>query len=169
MSDINNILQYINQYGYIFLAIIVFLEYLNLPGLPAGIIMPAAGILVKYDGLNFIYTLIISVIAGLLGSFALYSLGYYCGKPILNKIQNKFPKLKKAIYKTYKYMDRYGNLGVLIARVIPVARTLISLVAGTFNVNFVKFTLYSVIGITIWNFAFIYAGYAFSYLFLKWK
>ena len=66
-------------------------------------------------------------------------------------------------------MDRYGNIGVLIARVIPVARTLISLVAGTFNVNFVKFTLYSVIGITIWNFAFIYAGYAFSYLFLKWK
>ena len=54
MADINNILQYIKQYGYIFLAIIVFLEYLNLPGLPAGIIMPAAGILVKYDGLNFI-------------------------------------------------------------------------------------------------------------------
>ena len=52
MADINNILQYINEYGYIFLAIVVFLEYLNLPGLPAGIIMPAAGILVKYDGLN---------------------------------------------------------------------------------------------------------------------
>ena len=167
MADINNILQYIKQYGYIFLAIIVFLEYLNLPGLPAGIIMPAAGILVKYDGLNFIYTLIISVISGLLGSFVLYALGHYCGKPILKKIKNKFPKLKKAIDKTYKYMDKYGNSGILIARVIPVARTLISLVAGTFNVGFVNFTLYSVIGITIWNFAFIYAGYAFSYLFLK--
>ena len=167
MADINNILQYIKQYGYIFLAIIVFLEYLNLPGLPAGIIMPAAGILVKYDGLSFIYTLIISVISGLLGSFVLYALGHYCGKPILKKIQNKFPKLKKAIDKTYKYMDNYSNNGILIARVIPVARTLISLVAGTFNVGFVNFTLYSVIGITIWNFAFIYAGYAFSYLFLK--
>ena len=167
MWDINNILQYIKQYGYIFLAIIVFLEYLNLPGLPAGIIMPAAGILVKYDGLSFIYTLIISVISGLLGSFVLYALGNYFGKPILNKIQNKFPKSKKAIDKTYKYMDKYGNGGILIARVIPVARTLISLVAGTFNVGFVNFTLYSVMGITIWNFAFIYAGYAFSYLFLK--
>ena len=129
--------------------------------------MPAAGILVKYDGLSFIYTLIISVISGLLGSFVLYALGHYYGKPILKKIQNKFPKLKKAIDKTYKYMDKYGNSGILIARVIPVARTLISLVAGTFNVGFVNFTLYSVIGITIWNFAFIYAGYAFSYLFLK--
>lgn len=167
MKDINNILQYIGQYGYIFLAIIVFLEYLNLPGFPAGIIMPAAGILVKSDGLNFIYTLIISVISGLLGSFILYALGHYCGRPLLNKLQNRFPKSKKAIDKTYKYMDRYGNVGIAIARVIPVARTLISLVAGTFNVEFIKFTLYSIIGITIWNFIFIYAGYAFGYLFLK--
>ena len=167
MKDINNILQYIGQYGYIFLAIIVFLEYLNLPGFPAGIIMPAAGILVKSDGLNFIYTLIISVISGLLGSFILYALGHYCGRPLLNKLQNRFPKSNKAIDKTYKYMDRYGNVGIAIARVIPVARTLISLVAGTFNVEFIKFTLYSIIGITIWNFIFIYAGYAFGYLFLK--
>ena len=129
--------------------------------------MPAAGILVKSDGLNFIYTLIISVISGLLGSFILYALGHYCGRPLLNKLQNRFPKSKKAIDKTYKYMDRYGNVGIAIARVIPVARTLISLVAGTFNVEFIKFTLYSIIGITIWNFIFIYAGYAFGYLFLK--
>ena len=97
--DINNMLQYIGKYGYIFLAVIVFLEYLNLPGLPAGIIMPAAGILVKSDGLNFIYTLIISVIAGLLGSFILYILAQYSGKPILSKLQNKIPKSKKAIDK----------------------------------------------------------------------
>ncbi|MBP3917340.1 MULTISPECIES: DedA family protein [unclassified Clostridium] len=165
--DINNMLQYIGKYGYIFLAVIVFLEYLNLPGLPAGIIMPAAGILVKSDGLNFIYTLIISVIAGLLGSFILYILGHYCGKPILSKLQNKFPKSKKAIDKIYKYIDKYGNIGIVVARVIPVARTLISLVAGTFNIGFIEFTLYSIIGITIWNFIFIYAGYAFGYLFLK--
>ena len=154
--DINNMLQYIGKYGYIFLAVIVFLEYLNLPGLPAGIIMPAAGILVKSDGLNFIYTLIISVIAGLLGSFILYILGHYCGKPILSKLQNKFPKSKKAIDKIYKYIDKYGNIGIVVARVIPVARTLISLVAGTFNIGFIEFTLYSIIGITIWNFIFIY-------------
>ncbi|MBX9138910.1 MULTISPECIES: DedA family protein [unclassified Clostridium] len=167
MTNINDILQYMSKYGYLFLGIIVFLEYLNLPGLPAGLIMPAAGILVKADGLNFIYTLIISVIAGLLGSFVLYALGHYCGKPILNKWENKFPKSKRAIDKIFMYIDKYGNMGILISRIIPVARTLISLVAGTFNVKLIQFTLYSAIGITIWNFVFIYAGYAFGYLFLK--
>lgn len=167
MSDINNILVYMSKYGYLFLGVIVFLEYLNLPGLPAGIIMPAAGILIKADGLNLIYTLIISVIAGLLGSFFLYAIGHYFGKPILNKWEKRFPKSKKAIDKTFKYINKYGNSGILISRLIPVARTLISLVAGTFNVNFIQFTIYSTIGITIWNFGFIYAGYAFGYLFLK--
>ena len=46
MININDILSYMDKYGYLFLAGIVFLEYLNLPGLPAGIIMPAAGILI---------------------------------------------------------------------------------------------------------------------------
>ena len=85
----------------------------------------------------------------------------------MSKWEKKFPKSQKAIDKTFMYIDKYGNLGILISRIIPVARTLISLVAGTFNVKFIQFTLYSTIGITIWNFAFIYAGYAFGHLFLK--
>ena len=76
MININDILSYMDKYGYLFLAGIVFLEYLNLPGLPAGIIMPAAGILIKSRGLNFPFTLITSVIAGLLGSWCLYAIGY---------------------------------------------------------------------------------------------
>ena len=86
---------------------------------------------------------------------------------LMHKLQNKFPKSKRAIDKTYTYIDKYGNTGIFIARLIPVARTLISLIAGTFNMEFVKFAFYSVIGITIWNFVYIYIGYAFGHLFLK--
>ena len=42
--DANSILNYLSQYGVMFIFIIVFLEYLNLPGLPAGIIMPLSGL-----------------------------------------------------------------------------------------------------------------------------
>ena len=41
--DIDAVLNYFATYGLTLLFVIVFLEYLNLPGLPAGIIMPAAG------------------------------------------------------------------------------------------------------------------------------
>ena len=42
--DIQALTQYFLQYGAVFIFVIVLLEYLNLPGFPAGVIMPLAGI-----------------------------------------------------------------------------------------------------------------------------
>ena len=47
------------------------------------------------------------------------------------------------------------------------ARTLISLVAGAFDVDFIKFIIYSTIGIAIWNCAIIYLEYGIGHLFLE--
>lgn len=163
--DIQTVLNYFTQYGLIFLFVIVFLEYMNLPGLPAGIIMPAAGILIAGRDMNFITALIVSVLAGLLGSYILYFIGYFLGKPVLDKFYQKYKKLRPSINKAISYTEKHGSKGVFIARLIPVARTLISLTVGTMRMNFLSFTIYSILGITIWNSVFIYAGYAFGYLF----
>lgn len=163
--DIQTVLNYFTQYGLIFLFVIVFLEYMNLPGLPAGIIMPAAGILIAGRDMNFITALIVSVLAGLLGSYVLYFIGYFLGKPVLDKFYQKYKKLRPSINKAISYTEKHGSKGVFIARLIPVARTLISLTVGTMRMNFLSFTIYSILGITIWNSVFIYAGYAFGYLF----
>lgn len=53
---IQELTQYFTQYGAIFVFVIVLLEYMNLPGFPAGIIMPmagvwAAGYYISLDGL----------------------------------------------------------------------------------------------------------------------
>ena len=165
--DINTILNYLNQHGIIFLFVIVFLEYLNLPGLPAGIIMPAAGILIARGSMNVWSAVIISVIAGLAGSLVLYIIGYYFGKPFLDKISSKYEKTKKPIAKLYYYLNRYGNLGVFIVRLIPVARTIISVVAGTTKLNIIPFLLYSAAGIFLWNSAFLFFGYAFGNIFFN--
>ncbi|MGL4336147.1 MAG: DedA family protein [Turicibacter sp.] len=165
--DIQTVLEYFSVYGLLFLFIIVFLEYMNLPGLPAGIIMPAAGILVARADMSFTTALIVSIIAGLLGSYVLYVMGYYLGKPLLDKYYKKYQRLQNPLDKAVNFTDKHGNKGVFVARLIPVARTIVSLTAGTFRMKFLPFTLYSICGITIWNLAYIYAGYAFGYLFLK--
>lgn len=166
MDNIQVVLEYFSKYGMWFLFIIVYLEYLNLPGLPAGIIMPAAGILVRTSGYNFMMALIVSVIAGLLGSYTLYLIGFKLGRPAVDKLCERYPKLTRSIDKANYYTDRYGDRGIVISRLIPVARTLISLVAGVFKTNVVKFTIYSTIGITAWNFAFIFSGYLFMHVLL---
>lgn len=159
MEEIKLFIDYISKYGIIVLFVIVYLEYLNLPGLPSGIIMPAGGILIARSEMNFLNALSLTIIAGLLGSYTLYWIGYYFGNAMLDKCYNKYQKIRPAVDKTMYYIDRYGDKGILLSRLIPVARTLISLVAGTTRRNFAVFTLYSTIGIAGWNFAFIFTGY----------
>ena len=165
--DIYTILDYLAQYGLLFLFVIVFLEYLNLPGLPAGIIMPAMGIIISRTNSGFITAVFVSLIAGILGSIVLYCIGYYGGFPLLEKFYNKYPKVQNYIDKIKGWNDKYGDKTNFFGRLIPVARTIISLTSGTFRCKPMKFILYSIPGIAIWNSVFILVGYAFGDLFLK--
>ncbi len=166
MDKIQIIIEYFARYGLIFLFVIIFLEYLNFPGLGAAIIMPALGIAIAKAGINFFVALGISTLAGALASYVLFALSYWFGGPILTKVYNKFPKSRKSIDKVCLYVENYGDKGVLITRLIPVGRTLIPFVAGMFRMNIIKFSIYSTLGIAIWNGVFIYAGYAFGYWFI---
>lgn len=165
MDNIQIVIEYFARYGLIFVFIIIFLEYLNFPGLGAAIIMPAIGVASAKAGISFFLALLISVIAGALASYILFGISYWFGKPILTKIYNRFPKSRKSIDKICLYIENYGDKGVLIIRLVPAVRTLIPFVAGMFRMNIIKFSIYSTIGIAIWNAAFIYAGYAFGYFF----
>lgn len=166
MDKIQIIIEYFSTYGLIFLFVVIFLEYLNFPGLGAAIIMPALGIAIAKAGINFFVALGISILAGALASYILFALSYWFGGPILTKVYNKFPKSRKSIDKVCFYVENYGDKGVLITRLIPVGRTLIPFVAGMFRMNIIKFSIYSTIGIAIWNAVFIYTGYAFGYWFI---
>lgn len=165
--DANSVINYLSQYGVIFIFVIVFLEYLNLPGLPGGVIMPLAGVWISRGDMNFPFVLILSVIAGVIGSWCLYFLGFYGGNILLEKYIKKFPKQKDYINEKLNYLRSKGHMGVFISRLIPVARTIIAIPAGILKMDFLKYTLYSALGIFIWNGVFISAGYIFGEGILK--
>ena len=75
--DISSLNNYFELYGGMAIFIVVLLEYMNLPGFPAGIIMPLAGIYAAHGGLSLFSTIAISVLAGEFGSWILYFLGMY--------------------------------------------------------------------------------------------
>lgn len=162
LMELQGAMHYLTQYGLIAVFVIVFLEYLNLPGFPAGIIMPAAGICAAQGGLSFWITLLISVLAGLCGSWMLYLLGRYGGTAFLNWFARKFPKQAPMLERTLEHIRKKGDIGVLIAKLIPAVRTIISIPSGVLRLNFGGYTLYSAIGILIWNTVFIGSGYLFS-------
>lgn len=167
MDRIYVVLDYISKYGLIFLFVIVFLEYLSIPGIPSGVIMPAGGVLVANGDYSFMIIFLLSIISGMIGSLTLYFVGYYIGNSALDWVYNKFSKSRPSIDKVLSYFDKFGERGIFICRLFPVARTLVSLIAGTVRSNIRTFIIYSVLGISIWNSLFIIIGYVTAKFFIN--
>lgn len=156
-------MQFIVEYGAVGIFIIVFLEYLNLPGFPAGVIMPLAGIWAAEGNLNFFFTILITVLAGVLGSIVLYVIGRGGGEVFLKKFYKRFPKQRPLMEDKISYLREKGFFGVFVCKLIPVARTLISIPAGIIKMDFLPYVVSSALGVTLWNLAFVGAGYFFGY------
>ena len=151
--------QYFLQYGAIFVFLIVLLEYMNLPGFPAGVIMPLAGVWAAKGNVSFILVLVLSVAAGLLGSWILYFLGRLGGEAFFRFYVKKFPKQKELIERNVEVIRRKGAYGVFVSKLVPMLRTLISIPAGMVRLNFYQYTLSSLLGVFLWNLLFVGAGY----------
>lgn len=154
--------QYFEQYGVIAVFVIVLLEYMNLPGFPAGVIMPLAGIWAANGKLSFLLTMAVSVSAGLVGSWILYFFGRMGGRVFLKKYVEKFPKQQAAIERNFEMIRQKGCVGIFLGKLIPMVRTLISIPAGVLKFDFLKYTISSALGICVWNFVFVGAGYLFG-------
>lgn len=156
---VQELTQYFVQYGAVFVFLIVFLEYMNLPGFPAGVIMPLAGVWAAKGNVSFLLVLVLSVAAGLLGSWILYFLGRLGGEAFFRFYVKKFPKQKELIERNVEVIRRKGAYGVFVSKLVPVLRTLISIPAGMVRLNFYQYTLSSLMGVFIWNLLFVGAGY----------
>lgn len=157
--ELETILHYFTEYGPFAIYVIVLLEYLNLPGFPAGVIMPLAGVFAAQGRIGFIETMVITVLAGLTGSVALYVIGRYGGEILLEKYYKHFPSQRTLIEEKIAYLKEKGCAGVFVSKLMPVVRTLISIPAGVIKMNFQKYCFSSALGVLTWNLAFVGAGY----------
>ena len=160
--EIEVIMQYFADYGPIAIFVIVLLEYLNLPGFPAGVIMPLAGIWAARGEMNFFIALLITVAAGVLGSVILYGLGRGGGEVFLKRYYKRFPKHEKLVEEKIGYLREKGCVGIFISKLVPMVRTLISIPAGVMKMNFGNYVISSALGVTVWNLVFVGAGYLFG-------
>jgi membrane protein DedA with SNARE-associated domain len=60
------------------------------------------------------------------------------------------------------WFDRYGDWAVLLGRIVPLARSFISIPAGVFRFPFWRYVVLSLIGSATWAFALVGLGYAFG-------
>ena len=152
------IIDFITQYGLIAMFLFIALEYACLP-LPSEVVLPLSGAMAVSSGRPLVLVIIISVVAGLLGSMLCYSIGYSGGNAVLDKIMNDYPKSRKGIESTRRFYRQYATISVGIGRIIPLFRTYISFMAGITKQNLSTFLLASSLGILVWNSILITLGY----------
>ncbi len=158
----SNIIQWIitfaDQLGYLGIFISVALEYACFP-ISSEILLPLIGILVYNGRLKYLFAIITSIFAGIFGSTICYIIGVFGGVPLLNYSKRKFPKTRNTIDSLNNWFSKYGKITVLLARIVPITRTYISILAGAQRLNYITFITYSSIGIAFWNTVLILIGY----------
>ena len=117
---------------------------------PSEAIMPFAGFAVSEGKLGMAGIIVAGVAGNLVGSWIAYAIGYYGGKPFVDR-WGKYVLLRPHHLETAQgWFDRWGAPVVFFGRMIPIVRTFISLPAGFGKMKFWKFTLFTVLGCIPW-------------------
>jgi len=153
----------ISSLSYVGIGFLMFLENL-FPPIPSELIMPLAGFVVQQGKMDFTLVVLAGVIGTVLGALPWFYAGRLLGEERLKKLCDRYGKWLgisgEDITKSKNWFDRYGNKAVLLCRLVPGVRTLISIPAGIGNMNIIPFLIYSTIGTTLWVLLLTYAGFA---------
>ena len=144
------------------IALIIFAECGLLIGffLPGDTLLFISGLLVAkgtFDVNIFVAILILSV-AAFVGNMVGYGIGYKGGPLVFERPNAKFFK-HEYVAKSAAFFDKYGKAAVILARFVPVVRTVATVMAGVSKMNFRIYAIYSAIGGFIWVAGVTVAGY----------
>ena len=148
--------------GYLGIGLLMFLENL-FPPIPSELIMPLAGFNIAMGKMEFLPTISVGVFGTVIGALPWYYLGKQLGEKRIKKLADRYGKWlqisAKDIDKAKYWFDRYGERAVLIGRLVPGVRTLISLPAGMAAMPIITFLIYTTIGTIFWVSLLTYGGY----------
>ena len=130
-----------------------------MPFLPGDSLLFAVGLIASTTGQIDIYTIIpLLVLAALLGDNVNYFIGKKFGDFIQSKERILFLK-KSHIEDTEKYFAENGGKTVILARFIPIVRTIAPFVAGAGEMKYRTYLLYCITGAFIWVSSITLLGY----------
>jgi membrane-associated protein len=146
--------------GIVAIGAIIFAETGLLIGffLPGDTLLFAAGFFAAQGRISLTLTLVTIVLAAFFGNIAGYEIGKRNGKRIFSKEDSVFFH-KKYIESAEDFYARHGGKTILLARFIPIVRTLAPLMAGTAKMNYRSFLIYNFFGALLWGVSITLVGY----------
>jgi membrane-associated protein len=155
----------LSSFGALGIAVVMFAETGLLIGffLPGDSLLFTAGLLCASGAsdvvqLSLWQVLIASVAGALLGAQAGYVIGRRGGPALLARSRSR--KLHEGAERAAELLERYGHAkAVVLARFIPVVRTVLNPLAGALNVPLRTFTIWQTAGGVVWAVGLVLGGY----------
>lgn len=159
---IEMISRFMEDGGVIAVAFLMLIENV-FPPIPSEIVMPLAGFTAARGEMNLVLAIIAGWFGSLCGAFFWFWVGKKVGDARLKRWAARHGRIlalsPKEIDQADKWFDKHGGKAVLIGRLVPGIRTLISVPAGISGMDIGRFLLFSSIGTAIWTTFLALAGY----------
>ncbi|MGP0100798.1 MAG: DedA family protein [Solirubrobacteraceae bacterium] len=118
---------------------------------PSEVTLLFAGVAVHQGWMSFPLAVLAATAGNLLGSLLAYALG-------ASRLLAGVPGARVGLQRWEGLFERYGTRAVFVARLLPLARTFVSLPAGARRVPLATFVALTTIGCALWAAAFVLAG-----------
>ena len=156
------VVRLIEQSGYLGIGFLMFLETI-FPPIPSEVIMPVAGVAAGQGKLSYILVVASGTSGAMLGNIVWYlaarALGVARLQPIVCRwgrwLTITWPELLRAEH----WFRKNGTFFVLLGRLLPTVRSLVSVPAGLLKMRFSTFVVASTLGTAGWTAVLAGAGY----------
>src|SRR3954463_2147787 len=129
-----------------------------LPPIPSEIVLPLAGSQLARGNLAFLVAVVAAAVGSVVGAGALYAVGRFGGRPMLLRLHPLLRIDETRLARAEAYFARRGDWLVLVGRLVPGVRALVSVPAGMARMPLGRFTVLTAAGSFAWNAGLIEAG-----------
>lgn len=160
--DPSNLINAMGTWALLGIMLIIFAECGILIGffLPGDTLLFVSGLFIATGALEVNLWLFIGLVAlaAFVGNMVGFGIGWKIGPPVFSRPDAKFLK-HEYIEKSEAFFAKYGKVTIVLARFVPVIRTVATVMAGASRMNARIYTLYSAIGGALWVGVVTIAGY----------
>lgn len=157
------IIRLVNDTHYWGVALLMFLETV-FPPVPSEVIMTVAGVSASRGNMTYAGVVASGTAGAMLGNYLWFWLAIKFGSDRLHRFADRHGRWLtlswKEIERGHDLFKKHGSIIVLVARMLPTFRSLISIPAGVFGMSHRRFLVFSTIGTAGWSAALAGAGYA---------
>ena len=141
--------------------LLILLENI-IPPIPSEIILPLAGFRATAGAFDVVAAWGAATAGSLFGALILYGLGAWFGYERLHALAGRrwfILTSQKDLERGHQLFERHGSKVVLLARCVPLLRSVVSIPAGIVGMPLWRFAALTALGSGVWNAVFVWLGW----------